>query len=348
MWTNVFKLPEPFAHLISEDLYHEERKKQLAQYCQANGLNPEAVLHYSASDLIKPPRMRCLLRRYADKIVEDVSTHIYRILGTAIHTALKLSAQRMEEKGIKGYIPEERIFTHFQMDGRTIVISGEPDLITPDGWIHDYKVTAVYGLKHGVKSEWEQATNIYVWLRGLQGFPTKGILITFILRDWSKREARIMHDYPQAAGQTMECRLWTTEQQLAFIKERTKLHMENEQVFDDELPECSAVEMWEKPAAWAVIREDSARAVKVYRMDNFPPETMGDTLHLAASADAELRNKKLKKGEKPYLVEHRLGERTRCQDYCSAKQFCSQYKEFASAAFQSAPKDGLEGAHHEA
>jgi len=336
-WTNVFKLPEPFAHLVSEDLYYEERERQLVTYCSKNGLDRSQVIHFSASDLIKPPRMRVLIRRHFKEIVSDVSMHVYRVLGTAIHTALRLASQRMERRGVTGYIPEERLFTHFNVKGGVVVISGEPDLVTPDGWLHDYKVVAVGALEKGVKVEWEQATNIYVWLRALRNLPTEGIQITFILRDWQQSKV-VQEGYPKAGAQTMECPTWTLDQQSAFVFERVKLHLEADGMHDDELIECTGYgtemnEMWEKPEGWAVIRENGARAAKVFRRQDFPEGTTAETVKAAADADMEIRNGAKSKKDKPYVVEHRPGERTRCQSFCDAKGFCSQYKEFAAAAF---------------
>ncbi len=231
------------------------------------------------------------------------------------------------------YIPEERIFTHFRHNHQLVVISGEPDLVTPDGVIHDYKVTAVFSLGKGIKVEWEQATNIYAWLRSLKGEVTKGILITFILRDWMRSQA-VQEGYPPAGAQTMDVRLWSFDEQQKFISERVSLHLEAEQMLDDDLPECTSDEMWEKPEAWAVIREMGKRAVKLFKGEDFPEGTERDVILSAANADAALRNeKKMKKGELPYIVTHRPGERTKCQSYCDAAGFCSQYREYVSAAY---------------
>lgn len=333
IWTNIFKLPEPFASLVSEDLYNEERHKQLLAYCQLNKLSVDDVVHFSASDLIKPPRMRVLVRRHWDEIISDVASHTYRILGTAVHTCLRLSSQRMSQRGVSGYIAEERIFTHMVVKGQMVVVSGEPDLITPDGWIHDYKVAAVQSLENGVKLEWEQATNIYAWLRSLMGLPTAGILITFILRDWRQSQA-VQEGYPPAGVQSVEAKLWSRDEAKDYVMSRLHLHLEAQELADDDLPECSAYEMWEKPEAWAVIREGGARAAKLYKGEDFPLLTHREVVLAAANADADIRNKKpAKKGEKPYLVVHRPGERTRCQSFCDARQSCNLYKEYASVAF---------------
>ena len=332
IWTNLFKLPAPFAHLVSEDLYHEEREKQLVTYCSRNGLDRTKVVHYSASDLIKPPRIRVLIKRHDAELICDVSSHVYRVLGTAVHTVLRLSANRMQAKGIEGYIAEERQFTHSTVDGRVVVVSGEPDLVTPDGVLHDYKVTGVSALDKGVKTEWEQATNIYAWLRALQGLKTKGIQIVFILRDWFRAKT-VVEGYPPAPADTMDVQVWSDEHTQEFVANRTLAHLAAESLEDDALPECSPMEMWEKPESWAVIREGGARAAKVYRLEDFPLGTTGGVLEMAAQSDMVLRNDKKAKKDKPYVVEHRPGERTRCEFFCDARPVCSQFKEYAAASY---------------
>jgi hypothetical protein len=44
---------------------------------------------YSATDLIRPPQITILQRRYSDKISEDVMDNIYRLRGRALHEALQ-------------------------------------------------------------------------------------------------------------------------------------------------------------------------------------------------------------------------------------------------------------------
>jgi len=116
--------------------------------------------------------------------------------------------------------------------------------------------------------------------------------------------------------------------------------MSSDPLPDDRLPECSGYgsiinEMWEKPEMWAVIREDGKRSAKNWKMEDFPAGTDRTIVETAANADMEIRNKvKPKKGEKPYIVEHRPGERTRCLKFCDARNFCSQFKEYAGAAFK--------------
>ena len=321
IYTNLYQLPGPLASLIKEDLYYAKRKEQLEVYAAKHGLTD--YIHYSVSDLIKPPRMRILTSRYWDQIVEDVSASIFRLLGTAIHTVLRMSGKRDDS-----YICEERLFTHMTLFDRVFIISGEPDLVTPEGEVHDYKVTGLFSWNKGVKVEWEQQTNCYAWLRSKAGLKTTALKICFILRDWMQSKT-VQEDYPKAGAQMMDVELWPDYKTECYIIQRVKEHFESMDKFDDELPECTPDEMWEKPEAWALQRVGSTRASKLYRA-----EAVGkDVAIAAATAAMELKNKTIGKKEKPYEVEHRPGERTRCQSFCSARSFCSQWKEYTGAAF---------------
>lgn len=326
-WTNLFQLPGPVATAITEDIYHETRQSQFEEYCKSSGLDPKTVVHFSVSDLIKPPRMRVLVKRHEQDIIKDVAMDVFRILGQAIHNFLRSAALKTKLLGRGYYIAEERMFFHMQVEGKTVVISGEPDLVTPEDEIHDYKVVAVYSYIKGAKEEWEQQTNLYAFLRSAsKGLITKALKIVFILRDWNVNET-VQEDYPAAGAQMVEVPLWTFDKQKAYLEERIKLHLQADQSDDNALSECTPYEMWEKPESWAVIREGNHRARKVVKVAG---QEGNDTAALHA---AEF-NKKLKKSEKPFAVEHRPGERTRCVRFCDARQFCSQFQEYAGASFR--------------
>ncbi len=333
-WTNVFNLPGPLVEVIQKDLYHQKRAEQLAAYKAKHAL-PIETPHMSVSDLIKPPRMRLLISRHWDEIVKDVSGDIFRLLGQVFHHLFRDSAMRANAAGAE-YIAEERMFTHLLVDGQMLIISGEPDLVK-DGVLDDYKVTGIYGWDKGIKVEWEQQLNCYAYLRHLAGYETKQLRAIYILRDW-KRSESVQEGYPPAAAMTMDVAMWSTEQQHDFIYDRAKTHQDARGEADDRLPECSSLEMWEKPEAWAVVKPGAKRAAKVYNQEKFPEPVTSEFLKLAAEADAKLR--KVKKGEDVYQVEHRPGARTRCESYCDARSFCSMWREYAGAAFRGQPTAG--------
>lgn len=349
-WTNRFNLPKPLALLIQEDVYHTKRQQQLEDYCKEAGLDPKKVKHFSVSDLIKPPRMRVLAQRHALEMVKDVSQEIFRLLGQAIHWTLReVAIQGALDK--QGYKAEERMFSHLTVDGQVVVVSGEPDIVGPDMCLQDYKVVAVYSWQKGAKAEWEQQTNAYAWLRALRGLVTTKLEICYVLRDFNVNET-VQEGYPPAGAQVEDLPLWTFEKQQAWVLERVRLHLGAETAFDDELPECTEEEMWARLDSWAVIRQGLKRAAKVFTAEfhvkaGVDREQAKILAHGEAEADAQKRNQspKIVSGkEKPYDVEHRAGERPRCLRFCDAKQWCSQFKEYASTFKANESRDPVEAA----
>ena len=327
-------------------MYESKREEQLLAYCKASGLDRDKVYHFSASDLIKPPRMKVLAKRHIGEMVKDVSQEVFRLLGQAIHYMLREAAIRGRLDQL-GYKAEERLFTHLEVDGRTVVVSGEPDIVGPDNRIQDYKVTAVYSWTKGPKKEWEFQTNVYAFLRTCKGLVNQGIDICFILRDWNLNET-VQEGYPQAGAMMAEIPLGDMVKVRDWIVERVKLHFQTEPQWDDELPECTGYaedptnggEMWEKPEAYAIIREGGKVASKVLTPKHCTPkegQSLPDALREEAFAKAAEWNQKpaiVKGKEKPYEVHHRPGERTRCLRFCDVRQFCNSYKEYVSATMR--------------
>lgn len=152
---------------------------------------------YSATELLKPPRVRELQRIHADEIVEDASEYVFALLGTVAHFILELGvrydiwdvmedlfALRYEEgfntkklfvkkvnilwKLLVGHyksdrtqrtIVERRLYYTDPVTGKTV--SGQIDLVYPDTVITDYKTMSVYEGMAGLKDEKIQQLNIY-------------------------------------------------------------------------------------------------------------------------------------------------------------------------------------------
>jgi hypothetical protein len=71
--------------------------------------------------------------------------------------------------------------------------------------------------------------------------------------------------------------------------------------------------MWEKPTMYAVKKVGNKRATRVF-------ETYEEA-DLAANVSH---------GGEKYEIEIRPGERTRCESYCLARDFCKQYQEYVN------------------
>ena len=259
--------------------------------------------HISATSLLNSPKIVTLLKKHDDELTQDVSDMIWSIFGSAVHNVLEKGADEHN-------IVEQRMFA--EVDGWHVSGAIDLQVVDTDGiHIKDYKTTSTWAVMND-KPEWEQQLNIYAWLvyKNKQ-VPIKSLQIVAILKDWSKREAERKPEYPQKNVALVDIPLWTFEEQEAFVKGRIAKHSAADFAMETngDLPECTPQEMWEKPTQYALIKEGNVRAKAVY-----------DTKELADVA--------LKDAGKGYIVQERIGERTRCKDYCLVNRWCKQYKEY--------------------
>jgi len=264
---------------------------------------------------IDSPRIAQLRKAHKDEIVESVSKRAFSALGTGFHKI-------MENAVGDGVITEERVFWDHPSGLRT---SGAIDLqiIRDDGMtiLVDYKVTSVYGIilnqkNGGVKPEWEQQLNSYRYLlQNAKGIEVSELYVLAMLRDWKSSEAG-KPDYPDAPVMQIPVPLWSLEDTQAYVDERISLHREAaySALIGEELPLCTAEEMWERPEKFAVMKSSThKRASRLL-------DSMEESIEWAADPTNGMDSK--------HVIEHRQGKRVRCEDWCEVAQFCSQYKEY--------------------
>ncbi|MCE5333306.1 MAG: hypothetical protein LLG06_01825 [Desulfobacteraceae bacterium] len=265
--------------------------------------------HISVTQLIQPPRIIQLRKRYDDKIEEDASDRIWSLLGQTCHKILERSddtgAMHEERIGIEVngwwisgqsdcYITEQKNY-----------LTGEYETIKPT--IRDYKFikTMAADFAH---PDWEQQLNILAYLWREQGFPVDSLEIVAIFRDWSKAYFE-RGNYPPPA-KVFKQKLWTHEAQEAFVMQRVLLHQKAEEMDDKWLPHCTPEEQWRKAPTWAIRHPKRVKAVRV--------------LKTLTEAEAYIKNEL--NGDKHYYAEHRPGGATRCESFCDVAPFCSQYQ----------------------
>jgi PD-(D/E)XK nuclease superfamily len=281
--TNKHNVPETLVALASRDYYSKGRAD------------------YSVTEIISPPRIQRLRRQHHENMEQDVSDMLWQLLGSALHVVAERGAA-------DNHITEERIIA----DIGDVKLSGAIDIqkVTPEGIIiTDYKFTSAWALRQD-KPEWEAQQNIYAWLvEKVKGKKVIGVQICALIRDWSRREASVKADYPQAPIQVLELPLWPLEKTEAYIKERIDAHRLSKVQADwgDELPPCSDDDRWVRETKFAVKREGRKTAIRVF--------------------DTEQEAKDLAEKEKGY-VEVRKGEAIRCTgNFCGVAQWCSQYQQ---------------------
>jgi hypothetical protein len=196
------------------------------------------------------------------------------------------------------------------MDGWNISGAIDLQIIHPNGIeINDYKTVGVWGVMNE-KTEWEDQLNIYAWLvETVKKTPVTALKIVAIIRDWNRRDSNTRAGYPPAPVAVIDVPLWSLERREEYV--RNRIHAHSEALFAAEtgqpIPPCSPEECWEKPTTYAVKKEGGVRAKIV-------------------CASKEEADEELVKAGKGYFVETRLGERTRCANYCQVNQWCEQYK----------------------
>jgi hypothetical protein len=287
--TNRLNLPEPLVNAVRNDPYNAGKSD------------------ISVTALIGSPYIRRLKRLHGDHITEDVSERIYALLGQAVHSIL-------ERAEAPHYRIEERLFHEidcsqierinlpdeddsYQAIGK-ITLSGQFDLITPDGILQDYKVTSYFACKDGPKIEWERQLNVLRFLCWKNNIAVNKLQIVAILRDWSRTEKlRYGDKYPNEPVKVIDVPLWDLSDTWDYVSERIQSH------FFREVEPCTPEERWRKVHTWAVRKQGAKRATKVFLVEDDAKDFLQD------------------KGDK-YEIDFRKGEDTRCLHYCSVSQFC--------------------------
>jgi hypothetical protein len=284
-YTNVLGLPEPIVRAVVNDDY-----------------DPQA--DFSATGLIKPPRVLALERQHAADIVEDVADRLWALIGQVGHTIL-------ERAGNQCGITERRLFIKRELNGALYTISGKMDL-WDDTVILDYKFTSRWTTRDGLKPEWEQQLNLYMLLARENGLPATEARIIAIYRDWSVGEARkSKDDYPQRQVEQFKVPIWSRKRQEEFLMQRMFMHLAARTT----LPDCTDEERWARPEKWAVIKQGNQNASKLFEDKN------------EAVLEAQNRGP-------AYDVERRPGVQTRCLDYCAAAPWCKQFEMLDPANYQ--------------
>ena len=283
--TNKYFLPQTIVNVLQRPTYSKGRA------------------NLSVTELLLPPQLVQLRKKYWDDLEEDVSDKVWAIFGTAIHSIL-------EQGKDDNHIIEQRL--HETLEGWNI--SGAIDLqrVDEDGVVvSDYKTTGAWAVMNE-KIDWEQQLNIYAWLvERVKKIPVKKIEIVAIIRDWSRRDAQNKEGYPEAPIKVIDINLWPYEVREDFIRSRIGLHSNANlasEIGEDYAP-CTPAECWEKPTSFAIKKTGNKRATNV----------------CLTIEDAEAKKAELGKG---YEIEVRPGERTRCNEFCQVRDVCKQFQDY--------------------
>lgn len=286
---------------IPEEFVHAILKRQ-KQYHKGDA-------DYSVTELLRSPRERLLIKRNDEHITVDVNDLLSSWEGNLIHDA------------IEDDVP--RAIQHFDVNGRKVVLSGKADYLkkldvgtdNETRTLKDFKTTSVWSVIFGSHiKKWTEQLNCYDYL---YEFHADILSIVAYMTDW-QRSRRRDKNYPPLKIATIPIAKWSKDEQRAFISERIAIHEAAAGLEDNLLPLCTDEEMWTEPTRYALYKNDNKRATKLF-----------DTKEEAVNAAS------LTKGG---WVDERLGRRRKCEEYCQAKMFCNQWKEYKERMEQ----DGME------
>lgn len=265
-------------------------------------------IDYSVTTLLHSPREVQLCKRHREELPErTLESRLATFIGNAIHNAVEKSIESSEDIWV-----EHRFEQDEDVDGETVRIAGTCDMYDKKNKrLIDHKTTTTFIYGGDLKKEWVEQLNIYSYFLRRLGYEVDTCTIHCIYKDWRPNAGRYKTtDYPPLPIMEFNFKPWSFEVQEKFYKRKLKEHLDASKKADDELPLCTSDDMWIKPESYAVYRPGASKAMRL--------------LPTAKEAERYIRDK----GLNGCMIEHRPGERTKCEKYCSAAPFCNQFQKW--------------------
>jgi hypothetical protein len=274
---------------------------------------------YSATTIIDSPRRVALHKRYGESITHTPESQAASLIGTAVHDKME-SLLRQANVLHPQYWIERSVVSPVTIDfpdgPRMRLLAGKFDILKHLAHLTDIKTCKTWKIIFDPeKIEWTKQLNIYAWLLNQRGVFVETLRVVAFFLDWIEGNAIKDKTYPNGPIMEYDISLWDIEEQERFIKQRLKLHIEAEDMKDDDLPKCTQDEMWEKPPEFGIMKDQNAkRAMKVVRDgDLHSAIEIAQTLPMV-SQDS--------------FIEVRYTKRKRCEKYCAINEYCNQYKQY--------------------
>lgn len=276
--------------------------------------------NYSATELIDPPRLVCMRKRYAEQLHRGIEQSVDALMGTAMHA---LFEKNLTQLGNKRYRLEEEVSQEFKVDGHIRKVSGRFDILVDDVDIVDVKTAKVWKKVFDPDlTGWTQQQNIYAYLLSMtQDRPVQSVSALTIYKDWSAGNALRDRSYPQEPIEWNPLPLWSEEEQYNYITERLSMHVACEDTEDTELPICTADERWERFPDQATVKFAVFKTKKAGRATR----VLHDATNLIEAVNMARTIKGLTKNS---FIEIRHPQRKRCEFYCPVCDFCDEHQRY--------------------
>ena len=275
---------------------------------------------YSVTDIISPPRVVHLKKRYGHLATPDLGASIPSMLGTAIHEYFeKYLGKWIDKHDYADYSLEEQV----QIERLGRKISGRYDIRERDA-LYDLKSIKVWKLifdRH--LDEYHEQQNLYRLLVYLdKGITLNALNIVAIYKDWQEGNALRDSNYPQHQVIEYGLQLWPMSKAEEFLDVKLAELIRCEELTDEELPVCTRDERWERHPGgetlhYAILKNRTAkRATKVVR---------GGSLDEAVEVARGMKGMTTAS-----TIEIRYAMPKRCLKYCDVNEHCSFYKQWAA------------------
>lgn len=285
---------------------------------------------YSVTDLIAPPRIVALKNRYpeCEKEISMIQSTA-SLIGTGVHKYVEFLLKPWDSK----YSLEQTLRTGMLKR----VLSGTYDVLVRNKDLFDIKTCKTWKLIFDPDmAEWIEQQNIYKWLLEINGVNVESLNILAVFLDWQEGMLVRSKTYPREPMQIFPLPIWSTEQTEEFVTRKLTMHLDCEDLLDDDLPACTPEEMWQRfpegvSEKYAVMKSPTAkRAARV----------------LTTKTETRRYCKETKGIDSNSFVEVRYAQRTRCERYCKVNSKCNYYNMYMRAKtneslYDSVPMDSV-------
>lgn len=267
----------------------------LIEYVRENGV-------YSITELNKGVKEILLSRRHEDEMESDCAEMVWSVFGSAVHKVMEMHTvgdDQLSEAAFDALVEDLRV-----------LVKGHIDLFDmTSGTVCDYKTCSVWKVMFGDYKDWKNQLTGYCWLLEKNGIKARKGEIIAMMKDHSKRDAKIKDGYPPLPVKRIMFDITDEDIRLyeMNIHEKIERIIKCDKMKDDEIPECTPEERWAKAPTFAVMKKGRKTALRVLTSMEDAVEWMNST----SNGD---------------FIEKRAGEDKKCSDYCSCSSFCNYYK----------------------
>jgi hypothetical protein len=314
--------------------------------CAENRVPVEGEIH--VTELINPPLISYLARKYWDELEEDAADRLWAIMGKGMHGAIANDGRIEHAKKVIQELVGDWDSLSAEVWRSVLVdlleslastnqsgIESELQVKLSDKWtlvgtddhydeskskIMDWKITSVWNILFGNHLYAEQL-NTYAWMRRQLGYDVKSLEVWALLRDWQKSKAKYGHDpkYPKVPFIRVVLPLWSEQEQEEYIFNRLPLFDAENPVWCTNYADAGkANERWERLPTYKVVKKGKQRA----EIATWSPKGKREDLLSVSDCMEAARAKGITIDGTNYYIQEHPGQCIRCDDYCSVKPFC--------------------------